>query len=333
MNVRLSKLTYAGLCGSSSSPPLRRNAARSIPATLSIAKRCLHADQRGFNTLSPLGLSGLESLGSRSRPSLSYFSTRFPDPVSVSSPSSILQFVASKASFATHRSGSPLYRNSGGYGYPPPKGPFRRVFDSMPGSIVIWGILGINAAVFLVWNFAASNIKMGNPSIYITMRRHFLQSAQNLREGRYWTLLTSCFSHQDTFHFLFNSIALYTIAPTVLAALGNARFVGFYLASGVISNLFSHYWHSYARPDPNYSSHGASGAVSAAMAFSTCLEPTATFLLFGIVPMPAWFLVGGLLAYDGYNTWFDVKNGVNAAAHIGGLAAGFAYFFRKRFGM
>ncbi|THH33711.1 hypothetical protein EUX98_g399 [Antrodiella citrinella] len=163
--------------------------------------------------------------------------------------------------------------------------------------------------------------------------KHFSQNAQNLREGRYWTLLTSCFSHQGVTHILFNSIAFYSIAPTVIAALGNTRFLGFYLASGVISNVFSEYWHSYVRPDPKYASLGASGAVSAVIAFLTCLNPHTTFLLFGVVPMPAYVLVGGLLAYDGYNTWFDAKNGVDAAAHVGGLAAGFAYFFRRRFGI
>lgn len=81
---------------------------------------------------------------------------------------------------------------------------------------------------------------------------------------------------------LFNCLAIYTIAPWVLASMGSTTFIGFYLGSacaisfvqacfltdycvmhsgGVAANIFSHYWHKFARPNPNYQSHGASGTI------------------------------------------------------------------------
>lgn len=43
---------------------------------------------------------------------------------------------------------------------------------------------------------------------------------------------------------------------------------------------------------------GASAAVNAIVIMSVLLNPTATYLVYGIVPLPAWALGIGWLAYD-----------------------------------
>ena len=43
---------------------------------------------------------------------------------------------------------------------------------------------------------------------------------------------------------------------------------------------------------------GASAAVNAMLIFSVLQQPTATYLLMGIVPAPAWLVGLGFLAYD-----------------------------------
>jgi hypothetical protein len=45
---------------------------------------------------------------------------------------------------------------------------------------------------------------------------------------------------------------------------------------------------------------GASAAVNSIVIFSVLINPTATYLLYGIVPVPAWLLGSGWLAYDFY---------------------------------
>jgi len=47
------------------------------------------------------------------------------------------------------------------------------------------------------------------------MRKHFLSSITNLREGRIWTLVTPCFSQRDLGHFALNMFVLYSFGSHV----------------------------------------------------------------------------------------------------------------------
>ena len=64
-------------------------------------------------------------------------------------------------------------------------------------------------------------------------------------------------------------------------------------------------WNYYSKPLEQAaacSSHGASGAIYSVISFLACVAPTTSFLLFGIVPMPAWLFVSGIFVYDSYRT-------------------------------
>lgn len=52
-----------------------------------------------------------------------------------------------------------------------------------------------------------------------------------------WTLVTSCFSHQDPIHFFMNSLAIYWMAPPVLQLLGPVPFMTFYIASTLSNHI------------------------------------------------------------------------------------------------
>jgi membrane associated rhomboid family serine protease len=41
------------------------------------------------------------------------------------------------------------------------------------------------------------------------MARNFMTSLQHIREGRWWTIVTACFSHRDGFHLFGNMVTLY----------------------------------------------------------------------------------------------------------------------------
>jgi membrane associated rhomboid family serine protease len=56
-----------------------------------------------------------------------------------------------------------------------------------------------------------------------------------------------------------------------------------------------------------HSTMGASGAVMGTTAFFATVFPRATFLIFGIVPCPAWLCVGGLFLYDAAQTYQRVS--------------------------
>lgn len=83
-----------------------------------------------------------------------------------------------------------------------------------------------------------------------------------------------------------------------LSLIGPARFIGLYLGGGLFSGLCSlAYQHknrgNSTRPS---GSEGASGAIYTCLAFYGTVFPRNTFLLFFVIPMPAWALVGGIFA-------------------------------------
>ncbi|CDO74035.1 hypothetical protein BN946_scf185043.g85 [Trametes cinnabarina] len=163
------------------------------------------------------------------------------------------------------------------------------------------------------------------------MRNNFISSSDNLKAGRWWTLVTSCFSHEDSMHILFNGFTFYFMAPAVLSILGNVGFLGLYLGSGIVSSLAGIAWRNYDKAHSQPAgSHGASGSIYAVISFFACLAPTTTFLLFGIVPMPAWAFVTGIFLYDGYSALNHMRARTDTAGHIGGLLSGIGFYIAKR---
>lgn len=77
-------------------------------------------------------------------------------PPSVLPERSILQFLSSRISQATHRSGVRRGRSGGSYGGGP-QGPWQRLrarINSIPSNVIFWGIIGLNGIVFVSWNLA-----------------------------------------------------------------------------------------------------------------------------------------------------------------------------------
>ena len=119
-------------------------------------------------------------------------------------------------------------------------------------------------------------------SIIAFINRNFFESwlfkVGEISQGRqYWRLLTSGFLHVDFFHLLFNMYALFSfgffaeeIFNDYFGYSGPAALVIFYLAAIFFSDLPSLFMH---RRNPLYSSAGASGAISALIAFVVLARP------------------------------------------------------------
>jgi len=69
------------------------------------------------------------------------------------------------------------------------------------------------------------------------MINHFSTNLHNLWEGRYWTLLTASFSHQEGYHLLGNMFAFWLFGYKTYRMLGGAAFAGLYLVGGAASAL------------------------------------------------------------------------------------------------
>ncbi|RYZ77064.1 MAG: rhomboid family intramembrane serine protease, partial [Proteobacteria bacterium] len=72
----------------------------------------------------------------------------------------------------------------------------------MKNSKLIMSLIAVNILVFYFWQTPMSSVQ-GQ-----FMQEHFAVSWQALQEGRFWTLITSVFSHYSFMHLLFNMLVL-----------------------------------------------------------------------------------------------------------------------------
>ncbi|KAG8920051.1 hypothetical protein FRC02_001188 [Tulasnella sp. 418] len=250
---------------------------------------------------------------------------------------SILRFVASKADSVRNT----YFREPPSHGRAPwpPRNPrwssggflgrLKRRLNSFPENTIIYAILGLNGAVFMMWWYATESWrKFRDPSLYYSLQRNFTTSLDNLKHGRIWTLLTSSFSHEATGHILLNGLTFWFMAPNVISLLGNSSFLALYLGGGIVASGISAL-SNMIKGRPQQGSHGASGAINAVLACYATLFPRATFLLFFVIPVPAWACVGGLAVYDLISAIGDKRLGTDTAGHVGGFAAGCLYALRK----
>ncbi|KAI5450477.1 hypothetical protein NCC49_003098 [Naganishia albida] len=210
---------------------------------------------------------------------------------------------------------------------------FRRRLDSLPPMYVVYGLIGVNVAIYGLWQYANTSwTRFRDPSLYYWMSRNFIVSEANFAAGRLHTLLTACFSHSTSTHIFLNMLGLYFIAPATVGLLGTTGFLGLYLGGGIVGSLVSLGWHRMVtggKGKPR-GSEGASAAIYASLAYFAAVFPNAQFLMFFIIPMPAWAAVGGIFAYDLYSSINSPYSQTDSAGHIGGIMAGVGYALATR---
>jgi membrane associated rhomboid family serine protease len=57
------------------------------------------------------------------------------------------------------------------------------------------------------------------------MDAHYVLSLKNLRQGRYYTLLTSSLTHFDLRHLAMNMMALISVGPPIISLYGAPQFI------------------------------------------------------------------------------------------------------------
>src|SRR5262245_13629318 len=142
------------------------------------------------------------------------------------------------------------------------------------------------------------------------------------------TLLTSMFLHGSWLHLIGNMWYLWIFGDNVEDRMGHGRFLGFYLAAGIVAAVF----HSAMIPGSPVPTVGASGAIAGvlgayAMAFprARVLTLVPIFFFIQIIPIPAmivlgiWFLIQFVA---GTMTFGTPGGGVAWWAHIAGFVFG-----------
>ena len=140
-----------------------------------------------------------------------------------------------------------------------------------------------------------------------------------VRQGRFYTFLTSGLIHSDMGHLFFNMFSFYFFAPALEQLVGHWQFLVIYVVSLVLSNVSTVLKH---RDDPDYFCLGASGAVTAVVFSFIIYEPRSEIIVF-VIPMPALLYAGLFVAYSYYAARRS-QSRINHAAHLWGAISGLA---------
>jgi len=164
-------------------------------------------------------------------------------------------------------------------------------------------------------------------AIYTASMSYGLIPNNVLNGSQLYTFLTSMFLHADLIHLGGNMLFLYIFGDNVEDAFGHARYLVFYLLSGIVASI-THILFVLNSVGGGIPTIGASGAISGVMGAYFVLYPRsrilALVLLFwvSIVAIPAVIFLGLWFAFQFLYGTLAVSEGVAYWAHIGGFVAG-----------
>ena len=247
----------------------------------------------------------------------------------------------------------------------------RHVYPGFPQSfwqrkkpdIVVGGVMALCSAVYVGNWWAdqrARNLHDVKPLKFL--HKNFVCSLENVREGRWWVMLTSSITHFDLIHFGLNMVGVWSFGRLILYNFGTVAFLGAWTLGGfacaVSSLLYNQRRLEYAKTNtgrrlgtkgqkeqqrriwfaPKYDldveplyggSVGASGSILSLAAVAACLAPR---LRIGLIPFPfltlqLWVWLAGETALSLYCMDTGLFPSISHAGHLGGTAAGIASYY------
>jgi len=188
----------------------------------------------------------------------------------------------------------------------------RNLIAQSPKTPVTVVLVAINALVFIAMGIGSAGWFNPNPVAQIAWGSNF---GPYTTDGEWWRLFTSLFIHFGVVHLLFNMWALAIFGPLVERLFGSLNYLCIYLFSGVTGSLASLSWH------PEVNAAGASGAILGILGalLAAQLRGGESFPSNIVRPLRNTTLVFlGWTMYAGFTS-----KGIDNAAHLGGLTAGF----------
>ena len=178
-------------------------------------------------------------------------------------------------------------------------------------NVVLVGITVLCFFTMQVWEKSMTN---GNFNGHTTqfLLEHGALYAPAIREGEWYRLLTHIFLHGDILHLGNNMLILFCLGNALEHYLGKISYVGIYFFSGILAGLGSVVYNT-----DNTVSVGASGAVFGIIGAMLWLVLRNKGKLKGFTG-PRMLLFVFMSVYAGF-----IDRGIDNAAHIAGLIAGF----------
>lgn len=173
-------------------------------------------------------------------------------------------------------------------------------------------IVYLNIVIFLV--MVLCGVHPLEPSV-----ESLIQWGGNLRaitlDGQYWRLFTNVFLHGGLIHLLLNMYALLYVGGLLEKKFGKNRFLLVYIVTGVFASIASISYNT------NIVSIGASGAIFGIYGLFLSLLFSKNF---SIPEDSRQNLLSSIVIFIIYNLYYGLtKEGIDNAAHIGGLTSGF----------
>ncbi|CAI8610151.1 unnamed protein product [Vicia faba] len=208
---------------------------------------------------------------------------------------------------------------------------WRSWFNRLTPNDVVLGLIVSNVAVYLFWRIASEKFMLNN----------FTISLDNIKSGRFHTLITNAFSHADTWHLIYNMIGLYFFGANIASQFGPEFLLKLYLAGAIGGSIFYLVHQAYKAQTSKQDwrainssrefALGASGAVNAVILLDIFLNPRATLYLNFFIPVPAALLGIFLIGKDLLNI-IEGDNTISGSAHLGGIAVAAIAWARIRKG-
>ncbi|MFT3945951.1 MAG: rhomboid family intramembrane serine protease [Agriterribacter sp.] len=136
---------------------------------------------------------------------------------------------------------------------------------------------------------------------------------------QYDRIVTSGFLHVNRMHLIFNMLSLFLFSGSLAAILNPFSYLLVYFGSLICGNLFALLIH---KKDGDYSSVGASGAISGLIFAAIALAPGFSIGLFFMpIGIPGWIFGLAFVLYSIYGIR-SRKTNVGHEAHLGSAIAG-----------
>ena len=192
----------------------------------------------------------------------------------------------------------------------------------------------------------ANYARTTHPQLLPLIDRHAVCSLQNIREGRYHTMLTSSLTHFSPIHLAANMFGLSQLGPLMVTAFGPSGFLVLWVGGSLACDTATLYWERMLqqadgagaqsrtmkgiRPEQTVETKavGASGSVLGMLAVFGCRMPKHRIIVFPLpIPMPAWLAIGSFAVGSVYCAVNVLLPFIGHAGHLGGMAFGTAYYY------
>lgn len=179
-------------------------------------------------------------------------------------------------------------------------------------------IIIINVVVYVLTSWILPFLSYSGTSLGYVFESFFaLKPFDSETFYPYWQLITYQFMHGGFTHLAFNMLALWMFGSELEQIWGSARFVTYYLLSGIGGGIL----HLVIEPG---TAVGASGAIMGVLVGFGMMFPDRPVMMFPIfIPIPARIFVLLYALIDLFAGFSSSSDGVAHFAHLGGAIAGF----------